>query len=94
MDFQRDLRFPGMVIWEEKDDPADFAPFARALADYRVRYIILHEQYIDHAPELRDRIVRLIEDPATWAGQDAVRPPTLAFADRTLRAWRVEPARD
>jgi hypothetical protein len=88
---EKAFRFPGILVWYPRDFPRDYAPFAKALVEYNVRYIFLHELHLRWVPFVRRETIRVLEDPATWSGQDSVDPPQFIYQDRMLRVYEVRP---
>ncbi|CAN5462521.1 hypothetical protein BH09SUM1_BH09SUM1_33450 [soil metagenome] len=93
---ERDLAFPMIPTAPVEKWPRDFARFAWNLRRYNVRYLVLHEQQLTFRNEpqmlrLRAILIKVIEDPRTWARQRAVNPPKLFYTDHVVRVYRVDP---
>jgi hypothetical protein len=90
---EKDLRWALLgTVWPD-EWPTDHGRFAAALRKYGIRYMVLHENHLtSHRViwALRNDLIRLIEDPETWKGQESVLPPRLVWQDHVIRAYLVE----
>lgn len=82
------FRFPGIGLHDPEEVPCDrYTGFARALADYNVGFIVLHDYLMDgpESAEYRAWIVNHLESPRTWANQTSVYPPVKVWPPEATR---------
>ena len=85
--------FPMINVVDFRAWPRDYAPFAQNLVKHDVRYLILHKKYFEHDLRMASnyrRVLALIESPATWRAQTAIRPPRLVHDDELIRVYQIQ----